>query len=79
MAAKKLQRTDLMCRIIRMAGMPPGKLSDGYFTKEQLQSLYLFMVEKNQEIENLSKQVQAMAERVLTDGNSLPAPESESL
>jgi len=77
MSNSKLKRNELIGRIVLLSRIPPGKNSDGYFTKEQLKALYLWMMEQNQQIDTLSKQIQAIAERVLTNGKSLPTSESE--
>jgi len=41
----KNSRDELVRRIINTAGLPPGKDSENYFTKEQLEVLYLKIVE----------------------------------
>lgn len=73
------RRISLINKIVKKAGLPPGKSSKGYLTREQLQNLYMWMLQQSETVSNLTHQVEEMAERVLTDGKPIQTPESESI
>lgn len=76
---KKLKRDNFMKKIIEEVGLPPGKNSEGYFTREQLQSLYLWVMQQAETREKLTNEVQNIAERLLTDGKPISTPEPKSI
>jgi len=76
----KNSRDELVRRIINTAGLPPGKDSENYFTKEQLEVLYLKIVELKDNKQELIEQVATLTERILdNDNRSAGSSESESL
>lgn len=66
----KTGRQELIRKVIHVAGLPPGKESDNYFTKEQLEVLHSKFAEMKLVIHELSEQVATLTERILDNDRS---------
>jgi len=67
------KRNDLICKVIHAAGLPPGKDSENYFTREQLEKLYATIIELKIQNKELSEQIITLTERVLDGGSAGPS------
>ena len=67
------KRNDLICKVIHAAELPPGKDSENYFTREQLEKLYATIIELKIQNKELSEQIITLTERVLDGGSAGPS------